>query len=369
MTTLSKSPTLLKNYYSVELIQSIARDCKLHYGDFNALCFVQNSIGYDWQQLALKDRMHRIADMLGLYLPENYQQAIAIILNVARSYSGLAHMCFSDYVERFGLEDFATSMMALEQLTENSSSEFAIRAFILRYPERAMQRIKVWASSDNYHVRRLATEGCRPRLPWAMALPAFKKAPNPVLAIILHLIDDDELYVRRSVANNLNDISKDNPQKIIEIAAQYLGRSKDTDWVIKHACRGLLKQGNQQVLQLFGFADASHIQLSKLKLDDVVALEEKLNFSFELKSTQVRLGKLRVEFIIDFMKANGKAAGKIFKICEGDYDGTAKSIKKSYSFKKITTRKYYVGEHQLHIVINGIKVASKPFILNAAKSS
>lgn len=364
MSDSTTQPTLLKDYYSIELVNSIANNCKKLQHDFKVLRFEKNVIRKDWEQLELKDRMHRIAEGLGESLPADYKRAISIILKVATNYSGLAHMCFPDFVEQFGLDDFETSVMALEQLTEGSSSEFAIRPFILRYPELTMRKMKEWAKSDDYHIRRLATEGCRPRLPWAMALPKFKKDPAIVLETIMGLIDDSERYVTRSVANNLNDISKDNPTLVIDIASQFLGRSEEINWVIKHACRSLLKQGNKEVLHLFGFKNIDHIDVSKFKLDGSVYLEEKLNFSFELKSDKKRLGKLRVEFIIDFMKANGKTAGKIFKICEGDYSENTKSIKKYYSFKKISTRKYYLGEHQLHIVINGVKVASKNFTLN-----
>ncbi|MFT6732775.1 MAG: 3-methyladenine DNA glycosylase AlkC [Polaribacter sp.] len=363
MTEVSKQPTLLKNYYSRELVQSIAKNCKEQYADFEILSFEKNVLSNDWEQLELKDRMHRIAEILGASLPKDFKQSISIILKVANNYSGLAHMCFPDFVEKFGINDFETSMMALEDLTEGSSSEFAIRPFIIRYPELTMQQMKEWTKSNNYHVRRLATEGCRPRLPWAMALPEFKQDPKLVLETIIDLIDDDELYVRRSVANNLNDISKDHPKMVSEIASQYLGRSKEVDWVIKHACRGLLKKGDKEVLALFGFSDVGHINITNFKLDKSVCLEEKVNFSFDLISNKNSLGKLRVEFIIDFMKANGKTAGKIFKIYEGDFDVKYKSSKKYYSFKKISTRKYYLGKHKLHVVINGDVFASKQFLL------
>ena len=363
MSELPKQPVLLKDYYSIEFVESVARDCKKQLSDFDESSFEKMVIANDWQQLELKERMHRIADVLGEYLPKDYKRSISVLLEVAVNYSGLRHMCFPDFVEKCGLNDFETSMMALENLTEGSSSEFAIRPFIIRYPELTMKKMKEWAKSNNYHVRRLVTEGCRPRLPWAMALPKFKEDPTIVLETIMNLIYDDERYVTRSIANNLNDISKDNPKAIIKIASEYLGRSKEIDWVIKHACRGLLKQGDKEVLQLFGFSDAGHIKVSHFKLDKLVCLEEKLNFSFKLESDKKLLGKLRVEFIIDFMKANGKTAGKVFKICEGEYDENVKSIKKYYSFKKISTRKYYLGEHRLHIVINGDVYASKQFKL------
>jgi len=356
-------PEPLKNCYSKALLQSIARDCKGYYPKFETTLFINSVYAKDWTQLELKDRMHRVAERLAVYLPKDYTKAVEILLQVADGYTGLAHMCFPDFIEQFGLDDFKTSMMALEKLTDNSSSEFAIRPFIIRYPDKTMKKMKQWSKSKNYHVRRLASEGCRPRLPWAMALPEYKKDPSDVLAIILDLVDDKELYVRRSVANNLNDISKDNPQRLVEIARQHLGQSKNVDWVIKHACRGLLKQGHKEVLTLFGFTDINHIKLKNFQVDKNVRLGESLNFQFELMTNQSSLGKLRIEFIIDFMKSNGKLAGKIFKISEGEYQQKKRRVSKYFSFRPISTRKYYLGEHRISIVVNGVKIASRSFEL------
>lgn len=361
-------PKLLKNSYSPEVVKLIARDCQKYYSDFNKKLFIAEVLMNEWDSLELKERMHKIAEMLGKHLPQNYDDAIAIILKVAVNYSGLVHLCFPDFVEQFGVIDkrnYGTSMMALEKLTEGCSSEFAIRPFIVKYPMETMKVMMIWSKSKHEHVRRLASEGCRPRLPWAMALPEFKKDPEEVLKIILPLINDQSLYVRRSVANNLNDISKDNPQILIEVAKNNLGNtSKEVDWAIKHACRGLLKQGDKKTLSLFGFSSAKHIEVSHFNVDENIMLGDKLNFEFKLITSQKTLGKLRVEFIIDFMKSNGKQAGKIFKVCEGDYADNSKSIKKYFSFKPISTRKYYTGEHAISIVINGEKIITKEFTLN-----
>ena len=354
---------LLKDIYSVELINSIAKDCHQHYADFNNHGFIEEVLLDDWQDLELKQRMRRIAEVLGNYLPKNYKQAVDILLLVANNYSGLAHMCFPDFVELFGLDDFKTSMKALENLTEGSTSEFAIRAFIIRYPEKTMNQMKAWSSSTNKHVRRLASEGCRPRLPWSFALPEFKKDPQQVIKLIIPLIDDESLYVRRSVANNLNDISKDNPTKVIAVAEEYLGQSKNIDWVIKHACRGLLKKGDPKVLALFGYSKADHLVIKQFEFDKQVKLGAKQNFKFEMYSNKDNLGKLRIEFIIGFMKANGKRSEKIFKITEGEYAESQKTVSKYFSFKPISTRKYYLGVHDLFIVINGIKVRQVTFDL------
>jgi 3-methyladenine DNA glycosylase AlkC len=254
-------------------------------------------------------------------------------------------------------------MNALEHFTSGSSSEFAIRPFIIQAPQKTMKQMEAWSLSDNHHVRRLASEGCRPRLPWAMSLPNFKNDPSQVLKIILSLINDESLYVRRSVANNLNDISKDNPDSIIEIARQYSGKTAEANWVIKHGCRSLLKRGDKQVLPLFGYTDAKHVKIRNFEADTQTSMGDKLSFAFELHTKQQTLGKLRLEFVISFMKANGKQADKIFKISEGEYDQATKHINRFFSFKPISTRKYYPGEHRLSIVINGNCIASHTFRL------
>ena len=356
-------PEPLKNLYSENLLKDLSKHFKAEHSEFKKQAFIKQSLSTDWGELELKDRMRRVSTTLGDFLPQHYPDAIRILLPVSSQFSGLEHLLFPDFIEQFGLNHFELSMDALEFLTPGSSSEFAIRPFILQNPHKTMKRMAKWSLSKDEHVRRLACEGCRPRLPWAIALPEYKKDPSAVLKIILKLMDDESLYVRRSVANNLNDISKDNPHLVIDTARQYLGQSPETDWVIKHACRSLLKQGNKKVLPLFGYKKASHVSLDKFKVDKKVSNGEKLNFEFELTTQKKKLGMLRIEFIIDFMKANNKSSEKIFKISEGDFLENNKSIKKYFSFKAISTRKYYPGKHAISIIINGDKIATKVFQL------
>jgi len=356
-------PEPLKNLYSKELIHTIADEFKTEHSQFNKNNFTKDVLFKSWENLELKARMRHVAIVIGQHLPSNYASAIEILLPVAKKFSGLEHMCFPEFVEEFGLENFDLSMKALEDLTSGSSSEFAIRPFIIREPDRTMKQMEKWSNSNCEHVRRLSSEGCRPRLPWAMALPDYKKDPTPILGIIEKLVGDESLYVRRSVANNLNDISKDNPHLVLEIAERFLGKSDNIDWTIKHACRGLLKQGNKEILSLFGYSDAKHIVISDFIVDKEVALGDKFNFEFDIHSDTESLGKLRLEFVIDFMKSNGKMAGKIFKISEGNYSESTRQINKHFSFKQISTRKYYLGKHAISIVVNGDKIATQEFEL------
>lgn len=353
----------LKNLYNKQLIARLGGEIKQRHLHFDEKAFSRSVFDNSWPEKELKQRMRHIAQCLHLHLPADYKKAIAILRTVATKFSGFEFMFFQDYVECYGLDDFETSISALEHFTKFSSSEFAVRAFILQDEKRMMKQMLHWATSDNHHVRRLASEGCRPRLPWAISLPAFKANSKPVLPILKALMKDESEYVRRSVANNLNDISKDNPDIVLNWATRWLGKDETTDKLIKHACRSLLKQGDQTALSLFGFAKVEHIELQQFKVQPKVSSGGKLLFSFTLKSQKESLGKCRIEFAIDFVKAKGSLARKIFKISESDYAAKEKRVVKHFSFKPISTRKYYAGEHQLAIIINGIEQKSKPFEL------
>ena len=167
---------------------------------------------------------------------------------------GFVKMIFPDFVEVYGLDDWEASIPALEEFTQQTSAEFAIRPFIVRYPERTMAQMLEWAGHAHEGVRRLSSEGCRPRLPWAIALSALKADPSPILPILDRLKGDPSESVRRSVANNLNDISKDNPDVVIGVLRRW--QADDTDEMHRltsHALRTLLKAGNLDALALLGY--------------------------------------------------------------------------------------------------------------------
>ena len=326
ITDILNMPEPLKNLYSKELIADLGGEIKKRYSAFDKRSFTKDVFDRNWKDRELKQRMRHVAECLHRHLPVSYKKAISILKPIAENSRGFEYMFFQDFVECYGLDDFATSIPALEHFTKFASSEFAVRAFILQDEKRMMDQMLHWAKSDNHHVRRLASEGCRPRLPWAISLPAFKTNPQPVLAILKTLMNDESEYVRRSVANNLNDIAKDNPAIVLDWADKWLGKNEDTDRLIKHACRTLLKQGDQKALSLFGFSPAEHIQVSQFKIQTVVAAGQNLDFSFLMKSQKKKLGKCRIEFAISFVKANGKQRQKIFKIAEADYRNNEKHI-------------------------------------------
>jgi len=353
----------LKNLYNKPLIKNIGNEISKHYKTFDTTAFSHSVFDKHWQNKELKQRMHHIAECLHAHLPSNYKKAIKILKPVAEKFEGFEYMFFQDYAECYGLGDFDTSIDALEHFTKYASSEFAVRAFILQDEKRMMKQMRLWAKSNNHHVRRLASEGCRPRLPWAIALPSFKNNPAPILPLLKSLMNDDSKYVRRSVANNLNDIAKDNPHIVIDWAQQWLHKTPQIDKLIKHACRTLLKQGHQQTLALFGYAEVKHVDVLHFKLQSTIKMGEKLHFSFALSSQKNKLGRCRLEFAIAFVKKNGTLSRKVFKISEADYFVQEEWVEKYFSFKPISTRQYYAGEHQLTLVINGVDQQTKTFNL------
>ncbi len=354
---------LLKNLYNKKFVHALAIEINNSYADFNAKSFNKSIFDKTWPEKELKQRMRHIAINLQQHLPDNYRKALKILQPVSSKFDGIEHLIFPDFVELCGMDDYDASIGAMEHFTKCSSAEFPVRPFIIKYGKKMMQQMALWAESDNHHVRRLASEGCRPRLPWAIALPEFKKNPGPVLPILEKLKTDESEYVRRSVANNLNDISKDNPDIVIKLAQKWLGKNDDLNWIVKHGCRSLLKAGNRDILNLFGFRKPDDVLLKKFSLPKEVKMGRDITFSFSLNSCNESLGRLRIEYAVDFVRTNNKTSRKVFKISEGEYPVSKKEISKKHSFRKISTRKYYPGKHRLTIIVNGKDIVRRFFEL------
>lgn len=357
---------LLKDRYNATFFDHLSQDFKAYDPNFDQARFEQLIFDANWEQKELKDRMRHISQSLHNYYGEQFEKNVALFKQVIAHREGqdLEKLFFPDYVESYGINHLTTSLDALEAFTPYSSAEFAIRPFLVQYEAPTLERMYAWSEHENYHVRRLASEGCRPRLPWGMALKSFKKDPKPILPILEKLKDDPTDYVRRSVANNLNDISKDHPDLVLDMGYQWKGQSKGTDWIIKHAFRGLLKKGHPKALQLFGFAPPEAIEVQSLDLSpDPIAIGGDLHFSFELINHNPEPALLRLEYVIDYVKKTGKTSPKVFQISENTYDPGTISISKKQSFLQRTTRTHYPGTHQLSIVVNGIPKISQKFEL------
>ena len=353
---------LLKNSFNEEFLTKLCSAIKKEYELFDERKFMSFIEESDFWNKELKDRARQITQGLALYLPNEYERSLMIIKKIAPQFPGLTGMIFPDFVLYRGVDSFELSVSALKELTQYFSSEFAIRSFIKKDPTRMVSILKQWATDEDHHVRRLASEGCRPRLPWAEILEDFKNNPTPILPILEILKEDESDFVRKSVANNLNDISKDHPRLALDLAKKWYGKKDKTDWIVRHGCRTLLKKGNVEALRLFGFnktnASIQHLSLSSSN----IAIGEELEATFQL--INLKEEKLRIEYMIEFVKANQKLSHKIFKLSEKVYKKGTHPLTLKHSFKDLSTRKHYPGKHHLHIIVNGEEKKNIEFTLN-----
>ncbi len=353
---------LFKNIYNKQFFDKFTKSVKLVIEDFNTTSFLNSIFDDQWESRELKQRMRHISITLKEHLSDNYVENVNSIIKIIEQLKkdkikeeSVEFMFFPDFIELYGLEQYDISIEAFENITQFTSCEFAVRPFIIKYQEEMVKQMYIWSTHEHDMVRRLASEGCRPRLPWAMAIPAFKKDPESILTILDNLKQDRSESVRRSVANNLNDISKDNPETVIKLATEWKGKTKETDWLVKHACRTLLKQGNFETLRLFGFSEIDNIKILNFQTKtSIVEIGQQLEFSFTLVNTSNSKAKIRLEYGLYYLKANGTLSKKVFKISEKEYNENSKTdIVRRQSFKIITTRKFHIGLHQLSIIING----------------
>jgi 3-methyladenine DNA glycosylase AlkC len=364
-------PTPLKYMYNEIFLGNFSKKIHKVYNKFNIESFIHTVMDNTWENLELKERIRKITLALGEHLPTEYENALDILFSVDESCVGFPYLFFPDFVEVYGQADeyWSLSMKALERFTIKSSSEFAVRPFILKKPEVMILQMKTWANSSNEHVRRLASEGLRPRLPWGMSLPIFKTDPIPVLSVLEILKSDKSLYVRKSVSNNLNDISKDNPNLVLETALAWKGVSANTDWIIRHGCRTLIKKSHPKALELFGYSlnDSNDFSIKKafLKINPHnINIGDNCDLHYYLDLKVNTKTKIRIEYKIDFIKAKGKKSSKAFLISDKEI---SKDIniegRRTHSFKDLTTRKHYPGEHSITLLINGNEVSKDTLIL------
>lgn len=362
----------LKNMYNDKFFNELSKVLYEITPDFNKNQFISDIYDNEWENRELKQRMRHTSTVIKDYLAQDYSDSINQLLEIVNYYqiknehdTLLGLIFIPDFVEQYGLDNFEISIPAIEKITQLISCEFAIRPFIIKHEKQTMQQMSKWSKHENHHVRRLASEGCRPRLPWAMAIPNFKKDPSLVLPILEILKGDSSEYVRRSVANNLNDISKDNPSTVIEIAKKWHGANDNTDKIVKHACRTLLKQGNTGIMELFGFESIKNIEISDFEITTKqVKIGSFAEFHFKLANKSKLESKIRLEYAVYYQKANGTLSKKVFKISERIFQGeTETTIIKKHSFRLITTRKFHTGEHKISVIINGNEIGEESFKL------
>lgn len=354
----------LKHFFDSALVARIADSLHAASSDFERKAFVR-AVG-DLNDLELMDRARRIAEALKKTLPENFERAAAIVMASlgapldALEGAGMGPFFYLPHVvwvADAGLEHFETAMRLQHALTQRFTAEFSIRAYLVKHPEATLARLRVWTRDPSHHVRRLASEGSRPRLPWAPRLRAFQRDPTPILPLLDALVDDPSLYVRRSVANNLNDITKDHPDVAVALAAKWLkAPSEERTWVVKHALRSLVKQGHVGALAVLG-VDAKKrpaVRVEGALSAARLAIGNTLRVSVDVTNT----GKTKLEAIVDlavhFVKASGEAKPKVFKLRRVALaPRESATLAKTISFAEHTTRTPRAGAHALEVLVNG----------------
>jgi len=362
-------PEPLKAMYNAQFLKAFGDKVKQAYAKFEVDRFLNLVLGEGWEGLELKQRMRRITESLRQTLPSDYGQALDVLEAIADECRGFPYLFFPDFVEKYGLGDWERSVRALEKFTSGSSAEFAVRPFIKLDQDRMMAQMLEWSEHPDEHVRRLASEGCRPRLPWGEALGALKRDPAPILPILERLKTDPSEYVRRSVANNLNDISKDHPQLVLDIATAWQGGfGEGTDWIVRHACRGLLKAAHPEAMALFGLAPQEDIEVLEWEVHPAaLAIGESVEFRYGLQTSAGEEAKLRIELAVYFPRSNGKLYRKLFKLSEKVVQGeTRVQGGRGFSFADLSTRRHYPGAHRMALVVNGREVAEVDIELHAA---
>ena len=356
---------LLKNSLGPDVPARIADMVEAVFLDFDRESFLRAALdGYG--DLELTPRARQISGALAQVLPSDRDRAIDILVESLGSEVGsseltgmetLFYLPFVFFVADHGLECFETSMRAQYELTKRFTAEFSIRAFIERYPHETLKRLAEWAHDPNMHVRRLVSEGTRPRLPWASRLRGFQKDPSPVLELLEVLRDDGEEYVRRSVANNLNDISKDHPELVVEVTSRWwVDASEDRRRLVRHALRTLVKAGNAEALAVLGYSAVSAIEVRAVTCTpDVIQIGERLHIEVDLANPSGEDARAIVDLRIYFIKASGSISPKVFKGRELMVKaGGVATVRKSVSLAQHTTRKHYPGPHRVEVMLNGV---------------
>lgn len=348
----------LKNMFNPDVVDEMSQHILAYYPKFDIPTFTMRVFDSQWASRELKERMRHITVCLREALPTSYEEAVRVLMSVSDAVKGgelkFAYMVLPDFVEVYGQDDWELSMEALGVVTQSSSSEFAVRPFLVSHRDQTLARMLSWAEHTSVHVRRFASEGSRPRLPWGMALNEFKKDPSYTLPILERLKADPELYVRRSVANHLNDISKDHEDVALDTAVRWYGKSAETDWVVKHAMRGLLKKGNVRAMRLFGFAEPHNVRVNDIVLSlETCQIGETVNLSCGVDLEESM--KIRLEYAVDYVKQNGSVSRKVFMMSEKEMPSGESVFAKKLDFSDKTTRRHYAGEHRITLLVNGVE--------------
>jgi len=316
--------------------------------------------------LSILQRVHRVAQSLALALPGAYAKQLPLIVEAGPRLSGaFMNMALGDFVATYGLHDPERSLKALRRLTPYGTAEFAVRPFLRQDLAGTLRTLQAFAEDRNEHVRRLASEGCRPRLPWSFRLDALVADPTPLTPILRSLRQDSSLYVRRSVANSLNDITKDHPDWVFTQVADWDMDHAHCAWIVKHALRSQIKKGDPRALRLIGASDGAEVAIDALSIQPArVALGGEVEIAFALRSIGQVDQRLVVDYVVHYVKKNGRPSPKVFKLKTVALPaGQIAPVSIRRALRNFSTRLHYAGEHRVDVVVNGQLLASGAFTL------
>lgn len=354
------SESAFKNWINESVVQTIANEIAKNHKAFDKKSF--EKVSNELSSLELKARVLLITKQLKSHLPADYLKSLKIIQGAINSnkITGFSLWPFSEFIGQYGLDHFDESMQAMYNLTQNFTSEFCVRPFLIKDHQKVLSYFKKWSADENVHVRRWVSEGSRPLLPWGLRIERFKKDPSYTLPLLNALKFDEELYVRKSVANHLNDISKHHPRVVIETLRNWEKKCpkehlEKLNWIKRHSLRTLIKKGNPDALKLMGVGGPAKVKVSKIRIKQPnLKIGDTLEFNFDIQSTSTKRQKIVVDYAIYFIKKNGSSAPKVFKLKTFEIPSKEKvKINKRHSLKKITTMVYNSGVHKLALQING----------------
>lgn len=359
-----------KHAFNGALLQQMADSISRYFPQFNTAAFLAiDSLLADRE---MKARVHLIRDTLAAELPDYYPEALNILISVLKDnqLKGFSVWPVAEFIQTYGINYPEISLDALTIVTQYFTSEWAVRPFIKKYPQQTMMFLLDCAGSENVDIRRWASEGTRPRIPWGEQLPAFIQDPSATRDILERLKFDPELYVRKSVANHLNDITKDNPDYVIQLLNNWKQQAapaerKYIDWIIKQALRTLIKAGHPDALSLIDVQFGAEVKLDEFAVKHrKIRLNESLEFTTQIHSVSNLPQNIVLDYIVHFMKANNTTSPKVFKLRTFSLapKGVIR-IDKKHRIKEITTRQYYQGIQYIEIQVNGKVLAREEWFL------
>ena len=355
----------LKEIFNRERLSHFARETEAVWPEFDQKRFLRHATtGLD--ELGIMQRMRQTAVSLHDTLPRDFRKALPILKELApRIGHNFAAITLSEFVALYGLTHFDLSLDALKFFTRFGSSEFAVRHFFVADFDRTIAAMRKWAEDENEHVRRLASEGSRPRLPWSFQLKNLVADPSPTGPILEALKADPSLYVRKSVANHLNDIGKDHPDLLVERVAGWDLSDRHAAWIARHALRTLIKKGDARALALIGTTGKAEIKVEAFAVEPArIKLGERITTKAKLTSMSKTAQRLVIDYAVHYPKKSG-ISRKVFKLKEAELlPGAACELAISQTVKDFTTRKHNAGFHRVELMVNGEVLAETGFHLS-----